>query len=250
MNTLFDPNTTPQLDPNKNYLEELVGEGKKFKTIEDLARGKYESDVYIDTLTRKQDEINKDYRRVLEESKTQATLKDMIAQMQTQYQQPHLEPQNTPPVNDKPVIDRDELRSLISNEIVETQRQRKEQENFSTVQKKLTEQFGPNYQEVLKRQMDTLELSAEDIDRLAKKSPTAFFNTLGLNQQPIKTNIAPPRTQRNDTFLPAAGKKRDYQYYQELKKSNPMLYIDPKITVQMQNDVIEMGEEAFYGPYL
>jgi len=249
MNTLFDPNATPQLDPNKDYLSELVGEGKKFKTIEDLARGKYEADIYIDTLTRKQDEINRDYRRVLEESKAQAALKDMIAQLQTQQQRP--EPQNTPPVNDqKPVIDRDELKSLISNEILETERQRKERENFMTVQKKLSEQFGPNYQEVLKRQMESLELSAEDIDRLAKKSPTAFFNTLGLNQTTKPSNIAPPRTQRNDTFLPSSGKKRDYQYYQELKKTNPTLYLDPKITVQMQNDVIEMGEEAFYGPYL
>ena len=35
------------VDPNKNYLTELVGDGKKFKTQEELARGKYESDLYL-----------------------------------------------------------------------------------------------------------------------------------------------------------------------------------------------------------
>ena len=240
MNTLFDQDA--QLDPNKNYLEELVGEGKKFKTVEDLAKGKFESDIYIDTLTRRQDEINKDYRRVLDESKAQATLKDLLKEYQSN-QIP--DRQNTPPVNDlekKPVIDREELRSLIATEFVETQKQQKEKTNFDTVQKKLQEQFGVNYSEVLKRQMETLDLSPEDIDRLAKKSPAAFFNTLGLNPTAPSPNIAPPRSQRSDTFLPTGQAKRTWSYYKDLKKTNPSAWLDPKIAVQMQNDHIALGD--------
>ena len=37
----------PVVDPNKNYLEELVGEGKKFKDPVALARSKVESDRHI-----------------------------------------------------------------------------------------------------------------------------------------------------------------------------------------------------------
>jgi len=32
---------------SKTSLEELVGEGKKFKTVEDLAKGKLEADSFI-----------------------------------------------------------------------------------------------------------------------------------------------------------------------------------------------------------
>jgi hypothetical protein len=262
MNTLFDQESTIQIDPNKDYLSELVGEGKKFKSVEDLARGKFESDVYIDTLTRRQDEINKDYRRVLEESKTQAALKDMMKEYQSQFNPDRIEDartygtinrQNTQPVNDlenkAPIFDRNELRSLVSTELLEYQKGQKEKENFAIVQKKLHEQFGPNYQEVLRRTMDSLNLSTEDIDSLAKKSPAAFFNTLGLNQTKSSPNMAPPRTQRNDSFSPQSNKKRTWSYYQDLKKQNPMAWTNPKIAVQMQEDHIALGDEFEDGDF-
>jgi hypothetical protein len=247
MNTLFDQNSAPASDPNKDYLSELVGEGKKFKTVQDLARGKFEADVYIDTLTKRQDEINTDYRRVLEESKAQAKLQDLIDRLEIAKID-----NNTPsPVmNDlekKPAVDMNEIKSLIQTEIVQTKQQDKETENFNQVQRKLKEQFGSNYQTVLKEQMESLELTAEDIDRLAKKSPTAFFNTLGLNQQTTQNQLTPPRTQRNDSFLPRGGEKRDWNYYLSLKKKDPAAWLDPKTAVQMQNDVLELGEKAFYG---
>jgi hypothetical protein len=33
-----------------------------------------------------------------------------------------------------------------------------------------------------------------------------------------------------------------------MKKTNPKLYLDPKIAVQMHNDAIELGD-AFYGSH-
>ena len=42
MNTdLFDgAKDLGTFDPDKNYLEELVGEGKKFRSVDELAKGK------------------------------------------------------------------------------------------------------------------------------------------------------------------------------------------------------------------
>ena len=38
---------TPTGDTNPSPLAELVGDGKKFQTVEDLAKGKQESDAFI-----------------------------------------------------------------------------------------------------------------------------------------------------------------------------------------------------------
>src|SRR5690242_15072647 len=50
-------------DPNADPLELLVGEGKKFKTPQDLAKGKMESDKFIVQLQKEQaalrEELNK-----------------------------------------------------------------------------------------------------------------------------------------------------------------------------------------------
>jgi hypothetical protein len=39
-----------------------------------------------------------------------------------------------------------------------------------------------------------------------------------------------------------AQNKRTWAYYQELKKTNPKLYLDPKISVQMDKDAIALGD--------
>ncbi len=91
-------------------------------------------------------------------------------------------------------------------------------------------------------------MSIEDVNALAKKSPEAFFRVMGLNEKQSDLFQTPPKSgQRNDNFAPKGQTKRDWAYYQEMKKANPKMYLDPKIAVQMHNDVLAIGEEAFYG---
>ena len=49
--TVFDEATgTPKEETQTSELADLVGEGKKFATVEDLAKGKQESDRFIEQL--------------------------------------------------------------------------------------------------------------------------------------------------------------------------------------------------------
>lgn len=241
MNTLLDPNN---LNPEPDLTKEAIIAKWKDKPREELENAKAESDLYIQTLTRRQDEINKDYRRVLEESKAQARLQELIDRFENL---PANRQDTTTPVIDlerTPTYNPDELKSLMVNTIREDAAQRKSNENFALVEKKLKEEFGNNYQSVLQKQMDSLELTPEDIDSLARKSPTAFFNTLGLNQ--VKTEdgfTAPPRTSRNDSFAPQGQKKRTWSYYQEMKKTNPDMYMNSKIANQMHDDMVTLGDD-------
>ena len=121
------------------------------------------------------------------------------------------------------------------------ERQKREVENFGKVEAKLKEKLGPNYAASLKDQYNQLGLSNDEMNSLAKKSPEAFFRMLGLNDQSRNDYTGAPRnSMRNDSFAPKTV-KRDYAYYQELKKTNPMLYLDPKIAVQMEKDAQELG---------
>src|SRR2546426_10450626 len=81
-NLLDNTDLPPEVDPNKDYLAELVGDGKKFKTSQDLARGKFEADQYIEVLKRRQDEMRADYLKISEESKTRATLDDLVKRLE------------------------------------------------------------------------------------------------------------------------------------------------------------------------
>lgn len=247
--TLLNDDELPEFDQNKNYLSEMVGEGKKFKTSEDLAKGKFHADQTIELMKRRLDELTNDYTRLREDNMSKAKLEELIEQLNQRQQQPSNE--NTQVKDSKPMIDPDQLDSLISNKVQQMEISKKQAENFKMVQSKLKEKWGDNYPTALKRQLDNLGLDKDFVDNMAKNHPTALIKTLGLEDQPAQDSFfAPPRSaQRQDNFSPTGKEKRTWSYYQELKKTNPSLYFDPKMAVQIQKDAIELGEEFRDGDY-
>jgi hypothetical protein len=226
-----------QFDQNKDYLPELVGDGKKFKTVNDLAKGKAEADAYIATLTKKMDADRADYLELRKQVTAQASLTDLVRQLQDKQQTPtHIEPK----VESTPSYDPKEIEALISSKIEQTRLQDKMNANFQKVQTKLKEQYGNNFPAVLKEQADALGLSKEDVNALAMKSPDAFFRTMGMNDQKETYQNDLPRTRQRADFAPT-NKKRTWSYYQEMKKTQPELYHNPKTTIQMHQDSAELG---------
>ena len=178
---------------SKTYLPELVGEDKKFKDVESLARGKYEADVHINILEKRLDDLRADYLKMHEESQARAKLEDLIKQYDDLKQSNGTTPSPIrEPVQPKqPEIDFD---SLIDSKIQQREFTRKQDENFNTVKAKLTERFGDSYPNLIKEKISELGLSAQDADSLARKSPTAFFNTLGIDLNKKARDIPSPST--------------------------------------------------------
>jgi hypothetical protein len=251
---LLDPNSTQddQIDPAKNYLQELVGEGKKFRTPEELARGKAESDAYIKTLERGRDELREDYLKMREESVARAKLEDLIGQLESKQQQP-TQPANTPNAgeNIQPQYDSKQIESLVSSKIQEHELTKKQEQNFNVVRSKLQERYGSNYQSVLKQQIDGLGLTEDFVNNLARQHPSVLFKTLDLDTPVQRENFqTPPRSDnRTGTFVPQSTKDRTWSYYQELKKTNPKAYYDPKTQVQMHHDAIDLKEKFEDGDF-
>lgn len=251
MDLLDQGNTNkPLIDPNKDYYPDLVGEDKPFKTNSDLAKAKMHSDVYIKTLERQMDELRTDYTHTLEQSKAQAKLQELIDRLENRSdsQTQQITPAQT--ADTKPSFNPDDLDSIISNKLSQVEKQRKETDNWNQVQKKLNQVFGENSAHELKNRMDTLGLTSEDVNSLAKRSPDAFYNTFGLNPQPKNDPFQSPiaSSRRSDPFAPQKP-NRTWSYYQELKKANPSLYLDPKTNVQMQKDIIEYGDAFMDGDF-
>ncbi len=237
-----DDNSAPLIDPNKNYLEELVGEGKKFKTPEELALGKARSDLYIRDLERQKDELRADYERLHDEYKTGPKLQEILDQLTEQRLASSESPQANEVIENQPAYDPKQIESLVSSKISEYEMTKKQQENFNVVKGKLQERYGDSYHNVLKEQINRLGLTDEDVNTLAKKSPDAFFRLVGLDQPVSKDNFqAPPRSnQRSDNFSPTSS-KRTWAYYQKMRTESPKVYNDPKTQVQMHKDYIELG---------
>jgi hypothetical protein len=240
---LLQGDDLPHVDPDKNYFQELVGDGKKFKTPEDLAKGKFEADQYIKILERTRDEMRDDYLKLREDYQSRAKLEELIDQMKNQ-QQSSSDTTHTANDDKKPVFDPKEIESLVSSKIQEHESTRRQAENYNLIKSKLQERYGESYKEVLKTQIEALDITENELNDMARQKPKFLMKTLGLDTPVSKESFQSPisSNQRTDNFSPSASKKRTWSYYQNLKRDNPKLYQDPKTQVQMQKDYIELGD--------
>lgn len=234
----------PAVDPDKDYLKELVGDNKKFKTVEDLARGKFEADQYIEILKKRSDDFLDDYLQLRDES---------IAKARLQEYQPEPQSSNNPPPvkEEKPAIDPNELDTFVTRKIRENEAAKKQQDNFRLVETKLRERFGDNFSSVLKQESQKLKMDTETVNNLARNQPEVLLRLVGADQQPGQDLFqTPPRSsQRTDNFAPRGPEKRTWSYYQNMKKVNPELYKDRKTAVQMTKDAVELGDAFRDGNY-
>ncbi len=238
-----------QVDPNKNYLEEYVGEGKKFKTVEDLAKGKYMSDTYIPILEKNLDEMKSDYLKLRDESVAGATLQEKIdklleLQQLTSNKQPQVNE-----VKEQSPFDPKQVESLVSSQIQKHDLLKKEETNYSVVMGKLQEKLGTQYKSILKTQAVNLGLTDDMVNAMARTNPKLFFKTFDLDQPKQTENFQSPPTsnKRSTDFSPSTGEKRTWAWYMGEKKKNPNLLLDKNIRIQMDKDAQELGLKEFFG---
>jgi len=235
----------PHIDPNKSYLEDLVGEGKKFRDAESLAKGKAYADAMIDMQNKRFDDLSAEYRKLREESMAKASLEEMINQISQQRSAPEANTQPKAEIQ-QPTIDPNELEVLVEKKIQASEKNRRETTNANMVKSKLKETWGPSYANVLREKTEALGLSDAFVNGLAKENPEALYRVVGLNQPTKDPYQAPPENRsRGSQFTPSAPKARTWAYYQDLKAKDPLAWMNPNVGAQMAKDAAEQGD-AFY----
>jgi len=234
---MTDAITDPFKTTNENYLETLVGDGKKFATVEDLARGKKEADDFIETLKSENAALKNQSANGMNVDKLMEEIRKLNeGKSDPGNGQPKAtEPQNPPTQN---------IEEIVLQTLNKVQSQSQASQNEQLVIEKVNEAWGNDANSKLKEIASGLGLSLEDLKEQGRKSPAAFFALTGLNaDRSPKTGLTVP----TGTVTP--GKvttgKRDWNYYQELKKSNPAVYKETRVQIQMNKDARELGEAFF-----
>lgn len=232
-------------DQNLNPVEQLVGDGKKFKSVEDLAKAKLESDRFIAKLQQELAELRQEVTKkaTIDEILTQiksaqagnAQLERELSQAQEQGR-PQV-PQ-VPEVSGTPDLEA-ELEKLLSKK--EQERQRKA--NAEIVSQKLQEAYGADATLHLNKRARELGVTVDYLKEIATQSPKLFFEVTGLNsnQQKLPQSVAP---QSRVTPLPEGAGKRDRAYYERLKAQDRTKYFHPDTQLQLYKDmkaVLEAG---------
>lgn len=220
-----------------NYLEVLVGEGKKFQSPEALAKGKFEADTYIETL---KNELAAEKAK----SSNGMNVETLLTEIR-KINEGKNDPDNGQPAVTEPLqTNTPNIEDIVLQTLRKTESERSVQTNRKTVIDKMSAVWGADTTKELKKTADSLGVSVEYLDSVASQSPSVFFQLTGLNANrsvPSGTTVPTSRVNLGST---GTG-DRDQKFYKELKRSNPALFKDMKTQVQMQSDALRQGEAFF-----
>lgn len=251
MSDLFqsDPSddTVPQIDPAKEYLPELVGDGKKYKSPEDLAKAALHKDQFIDQLKREQRDRDATIARLQSDLEARIKQEDFLTKVETLVAPKLPEAGGTPPAdgtNGTPAVTPETIEKILEQRDATKQRQA----NLRDVETRLKEVYGDDYKRRVQEQARTLGVGTDFLTDVAAKNPSAFYRLVGVdstqNRVPPTSQSAPPRSSVSIPSTP--GQVKDQEYYRTLrKKVGDAAYFTPAIQQEIWKSATELGD-AFY----
>lgn len=230
MADIFEDGVTTPV--NEAFLEEYVGEGKKFKDVNELAKAYANADKFIP-------ELKNDLQQ------TREFIADELKKLAERTPVPPLPNDRdlTPPnpVSVAPPKDGEDLDTRILKALDERDTLKRFQNNADLVQDVLVEQLGSvdKAAEAVVSKARELGLDPKDMKELAAKSPKAFLATMGINAdvKPVSSGTpAPSADVRVDAINVGQPKPDTYAHYEALRKSNPSVYWSQSIQQKLMQD--------------
>ena len=228
---------TPTNQSNQDdYVAKVVAEkGDQWSNPQVLAKSKIEADSHITNLENQLKEMREDMGK-------QDYAKTLIEQLQGQKQvtppsEEVLTGNTTPKENT--TLGEDELKNLIKSVLGNVNDEDRKTSNLRKVDEKLSTLFGTDAQVQMEKRSTELGLSKERMAELAGESPDAFFRLIG-EAPKVDTNKTNTSSINTSSFTSNDG-KRDWNYYQNLRRENKSLYYKPAIQKQLLADKLAMG---------
>lgn len=233
-----------QGETQTSFLAQLVeAKGDNWKDPEVLAKGKLESDKYIQELERQIAELKEDVTKEDYAEKILQTIKEKAAASNTA-------PQSSPNNNNvgtgqegtpQPTLSEEDLKSLVEKTLAERETKATVEQNVATVEKELEAKYGTEAGSVVKAKAEELGISLARLGEIAQESPNAFFALIGEKRQPINPMVS--GTVRTEGVNFTQSTDRDWAYYQKLRRENKSLYYTPKIQRQLMDDKKRLGDK-------
>lgn len=225
-----------------NPLAELVGEDKKYSSVEALAESRIEADKHIKHLEFENKNMREEIEKLAGERENSKTIEDILEALNTRKQ--GNESNNQSDSGSANV--EDVVKSILNQE----RQASTAKENYARVNSTIAQAFNGDNEaaaEHVKKVLAETNITGEQLNRLSESSPDAALKVLGLNSQTKTQTMVSPTAVSENSAPRVGGEVRNYKYYQALKKEmgTSNFHNDIKLNAQMLRDADEQGD-AFY----
>jgi hypothetical protein len=237
---------TTETTENHSALETLVGEGKKFKTAEDLAKGKVEADAFILTLQNQIKELSDELGIANISAERRTALENLMSTLTNTTKTPgETKPGNQPqdPGNQPPkTLSHDDVVKLLE----ERELNKAAERNKAHAKAQLSKIYGEKTDEVIAKKASELGITVAELEGLAAKSPQLFLNAVGAN---ARDNSTRPMATHSSAIVTGTVEGTDPQmrnkaYYDGLRsKMGALKFVnDRDLQIQRHKDMIALGD--------
>lgn len=227
----------------QDILSSLVGEGKKFQTTEQLAKGKMESDQFIEQLKTEQAALRKQLEEAERKAQTGTTLKEIMDTLKEQKARAGQEGTD----GNQSTLDPEGLQKLIDARLNDWDTGRTKQSNKQRANQMLLDKFEGDAEKArlhISTRAAELDITAKELGEMSENSPKAFARLMGiepkLDSKPTGNSSATARATTNtEAFQVRSPEERDISYYQDMRKTNSKLFWSPST----QQEIIRLAEK-------
>lgn len=227
----------PIVDPSKNYFEELVGEGKKFKDPASLALGKVQSDRHIAKLESELKALRTDLnsRTALEELVTK------ISSVKPSDSGTPVGGDSGSNQNASTQLTPEDLAKLVDERVSQLSAREQAKVNLNTVKSALKEAWGAEFPAKLREKAAELGVGESFLNDLAASQPKAFLKLVEAEKpaNPVGKDTGAPlfgrqvdSSRQSSAPVSDAG-FRGKSYYNKLRAESPSKFWDPKVQLEM-----------------
>jgi hypothetical protein len=249
---IFNNNTKPEDDqPNgdtihtanetTSLLESYVGDGKKYKSPEELAKGYQNADQFLNQMKTENEQLRGELDKRL-------NAEDMVDRIKREHEE--LQASMKAQENTTPQLDEKALSDLISQTLDQKNTQKVAQDNIQAVDSKMKELFGTDKaSEIVQTKSKELNLSVEYLAEVAAKSPDGFYSLLGIGRDKTITPSITASTTNTEAVAKVnsigAVEADTWNSFESLRRSDPKKYYTPTVQNKLFKARQDKGQ-AFY----
>lgn len=235
-----DKSTPPATDTPKNdeFLSALVGEGKKYASIEELAKAYVNIDEFAETLKAENRELKEKVTKV-------ATVEELMQKLSTKSDNGL---QDDPPAKTHSIegVKPEDIEKLIKDTVTGLETSKLRTANLAKANAMLNETFGDKAKEVFKEVANTPELQRV-YKELAEIDPDKFIRQF----VEVPKNTSAPASQGGSAPMTNGQGNRSAQegtkeFYDNVRRTNKALYYSQEFQIKMDK-AVRSNPDLYYG---
>lgn len=230
MTSIFTADQPTKDDADKLTLDDLVGEGKKYASADELAKALGHANLHISNL-------EKEKKEVLEDLNTRQSVADAIKALEAKNGKvndgppPSKETDDGPPDAQGGGFTQEDIEKLLD----QREAKRREIQNFEKVQNKIKEFTGSDSaaRTYVQTKLSEIGMSGQDMEALAVKSPDLVLKLLEVGSKSPDGTLGVKGNRLPNTPGSSTADEKLLQELKALRSTDPSKYHSPKVRQQI-----------------